>query len=498
MLIKQAIQTPWKVTYTVAVSPFTLDTQQHSPEAEIEISNISSSGVTILDQAGATIDVIPVSTSKVYTLQGGFFVPIASRTLGTGTGGGVTDHGLLTGLSDDDHPQYLNNTRGDARYSLLSHLHDDRYYTETEVDTLLSGKANTSHTHTVANITDLATNYYNKTQVDTSLSAKADLVGGVIPMSQIPAIAISDFLGSVASQSAMLALSGQKGDWCVRTDENKTYIITTGTGSVLGDWQVVSTPTAPVTSVNSQTGAVVLGKTDVGLGNVDNTSDVNKPVSTAMQTALNLKADDNTVAHLTSIETLTNKTITSPKINEVLDNNGVKVFSFTTTASAVNYIDIKNNATTFSPTLLAMGTDTDISINVVPKGTGNLLVNGVKVPTTVSTDILSNKSITRRVITTSNPASITTDIAVTDDHFVTSLGQALTINAPTGTPTDGQHFIIRIKDNGTARTIAWNSIFRAIGVTLPTTTVANKTVYIGLKYNATDTKWDVIAVAQEA
>jgi hypothetical protein len=30
--------------------------------------------------------------------------------------GGVTDHGLLTGLSDDDHPQYLNTTRGDARY----------------------------------------------------------------------------------------------------------------------------------------------------------------------------------------------------------------------------------------------------------------------------------------------------------------------------------------------------------------------------------------------
>src|SRR5690606_38384877 len=35
------------------------------------------------------------------------------------------------------------------------HTHDDRYYTETEVDTLLSGKANTSHTHTENDITDL-------------------------------------------------------------------------------------------------------------------------------------------------------------------------------------------------------------------------------------------------------------------------------------------------------------------------------------------------------
>lgn len=46
-----------------------------------------------------------------------------------------------------------------------------------------------------------------------------------------------------------------------------------------------------VTSVAGKTGAVALVKGDVGLGNVDNTSDVNKPVSTAQQTALDLKAN---------------------------------------------------------------------------------------------------------------------------------------------------------------------------------------------------------------
>ena len=40
-----------------------------------------------------------------------------------GGGGGVTDHGLLTGLGDDDHTQYLNNTRGDLRYAALAHGH---------------------------------------------------------------------------------------------------------------------------------------------------------------------------------------------------------------------------------------------------------------------------------------------------------------------------------------------------------------------------------------
>jgi hypothetical protein len=45
---------------------------------------------------------------------------------------------------------------------------------------------------------------------------------------------------------------------------------------------------APVVSVNSKVGAVVLDKTDIGLGSVDNTTDISKPISTATQTALNL------------------------------------------------------------------------------------------------------------------------------------------------------------------------------------------------------------------
>jgi hypothetical protein len=50
---------------------------------------------------------------------------------------------------------------------------------------------------------------------------------------------------------------------------------------------------SPVQSVNSNIGVVVLTKTDIGLSNVDNTSDANKPVSTAQQTALDGKVDEN-------------------------------------------------------------------------------------------------------------------------------------------------------------------------------------------------------------
>ncbi len=59
-------------------------------------------------------------------------------------------------------------------------------------------------------------------------------------------------------------------------------------------WVNITNPSAPVTSVAGKTGTVTLDKTDVGLGNVDNTSDPNKPVSTATQTALNAKASTTT------------------------------------------------------------------------------------------------------------------------------------------------------------------------------------------------------------
>lgn len=84
--------------------------------------------------------------SLVY--QSGTWVPATVTS-----GGGVTDHGALTGLTDDDHSQYHTDARGDARY-----------YTQSQVNTSLSAKANTSHTHTTTDITGLSG----------SLAAKAD------------------------------------------------------------------------------------------------------------------------------------------------------------------------------------------------------------------------------------------------------------------------------------------------------------------------------------
>lgn len=105
---------------------------------------------------------------------------------------------------------------------------------------------------------------YTTTQVDTALTSKADLVGGVIPTEQIPAIAITDYLGSVASQSAMLALIGDRGDWCLRSDLGTTWVLSSDDSTQLSSWVQLNYPTAPVTSVAGRTGTVTLTHTDIG------------------------------------------------------------------------------------------------------------------------------------------------------------------------------------------------------------------------------------------
>lgn len=117
------------------------------------------------------------------------------------------------------------------------------------------------------------------------------------------------------------------------------------------------------------------------------------------------------------------------------------------------------------------------------------------------TETLTNKRITKRVV---SAASYTTDtgtsldVSTADVFIITAQAGALKFNNPGGTPTQGQTLVIRIKDNATARALTYDTQFRALGTSLPTTTVLSKTLYLGFIFNSTDTKWDCIAAAQEA
>lgn len=71
--------------------------------------------------------------------------------------------------------------------------------------------------------------------------------------------------------------------------------------------------------------------------------------------------------------------------------------------------------------------------------------------------------------------------------------------APSGTPADSQKLLIRITGDSVSRNItSWDAIYRAIGVILPATVPANKTIYVGCVYNSWASSWDVVAVTTQA
>lgn len=94
-------------------------------------------------------------------------------------------------------------------------------------------------------------------------------------------------------------------------------------------------------------------------------------------------------------------------------------------------------------------------------------------------------------------ATITPPSDTVDQYNITALATNATLDNPSGTPTNGQKLMIRLLDDGTPRTLSYGANYRAIGITLPSVTVANKTLYYGCVYNSEDSLWDIVAFSQE-
>ena len=106
-----------------------------------------------------------------------------------------------------------------------------------------------------------------------------------------------------------------------------------------------------------------------------------------------------------------------------------------------------------------------------------------------------------RSVSIASASTVTPTSDSADQYNVTALAGDATIATPSGAPTDGQRLILRFKDDGTGRALTWTTSsggYRAVGVTLPTTTVATKTTYVGCLYNSTDIFWDVVASVTQA
>lgn len=214
---------------------------------------------------------------------------------------------------------------------------------------------------------------------------------------------------------------------------------------------------------------LVLVKADIGLGSVDNTSDATKDAATA---------------------TLTNKTLTSPKINEAV--------VLTATATELNLLDgitVLSGSNTGDQTLpvKATGAELDTGTDDAKFATAKALADSKYVKRD-ETATVTNKRVNPRINTIASSATPTPVGDTTDEFTVTALAAGATFAAPTGTPVNGQKLIIRIKDNATARALAWNAIYRASSdLDLPTTTVASKTMILGFIYNSANSVWDFVA-----
>lgn len=124
--------------------------------------------------------------------------------------------------------------------------------------------------------------------------------------------------------------------------------------------------------------------------------------------------------------------------------------------------------------------------------------------TQLANESIDNSKVKVGTLTRDRLADLTTTITssatitpIMGNYNVTALATNATIATPSGSPTQSQLMVLRIKDNGVARTLTWSDAYRPIATELLTATVPNKVMYVGGKYNVEDAKWDILACSVE-
>lgn len=114
-----------------------------------------------------------------------------------------------------------------------------------------------------------------------------------------------------------------------------------------------------------------------------------------------------------------------------------------------------------------------------------------------NTETLTNKRVTKRVVTVTQSATPTINTDNTDVASITGLAQAITSMTTnlSGTPVAGDLLMIQITDNGTARAITWGASFQSTTISLPTTTVISTMLRVLFQWNTVASKWDCLATA---
>jgi hypothetical protein len=311
--------------------------------------------------------------------------------------------------------------------------------------------------------------------------------GGKVPQSQIPLMGDLNYQGTWNASTNTPTLTSSVGiqGYYYVVDVAGSTNLNGITDWQIGDWAIFNgliwqkvDNTDAVTSVNGQVGTVVLTASSVGA--VPTTRTIT--TSTGLTGGGDLSADrtfaiDSTVATLTGTQTLTNKTLTSPIVNEILDTNGNEILGLSPTASATDFLTVKNGIGVGVPLhVYADGSSANVGLHIQPKGTGLVTISdgtdfnkGIRFRSSGSatsavtlldavstagrvvtlpdatttlvgrdtTDTLTNKSISGSTNTLSNIGNASlTNSAITINGTSTSLGGSIsvgTVTSVTGT-----------------------------------------------------------------
>jgi hypothetical protein len=190
-------------------------------------------------------------------------------------------------------------------------------FDQTPITNAIATKLNIADSTKYITPTQLAAKTFDTTSLSNRINLKLNTAqigavngvasldaSGLIPSSQLPPISFTSTT-VVSNDVDMIALSSATvGSIAIRTDLNKNFVLSTLPASTLANWVELLTPAAPVQTVNGYTGSVNLSKNDIDLSNVDNTSDITKPVSNPTKAALDLKLDASKVGAASGVASL--------------------------------------------------------------------------------------------------------------------------------------------------------------------------------------------------
>jgi hypothetical protein len=306
--------------------------------------------------------------------------------------------------------------------------------------------------------------------------------GGKVPSGQLPAIAITDTF-VVVSQSAMLALTAETGDVAVRTDLNKSFILTASPASTLANWQELLTPTDAVTSVAGRTGAVTLSTSDIsGLGTIATQAANNVNITGGSITGItDLAVADGGTGSSTASGARTNLGLVIG--TDVLAPNG-------SAASLTSFPTLNQNTT---------GTASNVTgtVAVVNGGTGATTASGARtnLGLVIGTDVLSPTGSAASLTsfptfnqnTTGTASNVTGTVAIANGGTgATTAGAALTAlgayaasnpsgyTSNTGTVTSVAALTLGTTGTDVSSTVANGTTTPVITLNIPTASATNR------------------------